>query len=70
MASTHKRSHVTCRDQHAHLLVDRLHFDPQGEDGGQGTLLVSGYVRSKAISVNSLVHIPGLGDFQMSQVRA
>ncbi len=33
-----------------------------------GTLKVSGYVRGRALSVNQLVHIPGVGDFQMSQV--
>ena len=31
---------------------------------------MSGYLRGRAISVNGLVHIPGLGDFQMAQVRA
>ena len=34
-----------------------------------GTFKVSGYVRGRALTVNSLVHIPGLGDFQMAQVR-
>ena len=33
-----------------------------------GTLKVSGFVRGCALSVNSLVHLPGLGDFQMQQI--
>ena len=33
-----------------------------------GTLKVSGYVRGPALSVNSLVHLPGFGDFQMAQI--
>ena len=33
-----------------------------------GTLKVSGYVRSRALSVNKLVHITGVGDFQLLQV--
>ena len=33
-----------------------------------GTLEVSGYVRGRPLSVNGLLHIPGLGDFQMTQV--
>lgn len=34
-----------------------------------GTLKVSGYIRGRPLSVNSLVHIPGLGDYQMAQVQ-
>ena len=33
-----------------------------------GVLKVSGYVRGKPLSVNSLVHIPGVGNCQMAQV--
>lgn len=33
-----------------------------------GTLKVSGYVRSRALSVNKLVHVTGVGDFQLLQV--
>ena len=29
---------------------------------------VSGYVKGRALSANQLVHIPGFGNFQMSQV--
>ena len=32
-------------------------------------LKVSGYVRGRALSVNQLIHITGIGDFKMSQVR-
>lgn len=35
-----------------------------------GTLKVTGYLRGAPLSVNSLIHIPGLGDFQMSQIDA
>lgn len=35
-----------------------------------GTLKVSGYLRCQNLSVNSLVHIPGWGDFQMLQIDA
>ena len=33
-----------------------------------GTLKVSGFVRGTSLSVNSLVHLPGLGDFQLEQI--
>ena len=35
-----------------------------------GTLKLSGYVRGQALNVNSLVHLPGRGDFQMKQIDA
>ncbi|GBG88337.1 hypothetical protein CBR_g46902 [Chara braunii] len=49
---------------------------PGGEqrEGGGGTetstcrLFVSGYLRGRAISVNQLVHVSGLGDFQMEKI--
>ena len=58
---------VLCRDQHPHLLVERHEYqaDPTGQ---AGVLKVSGYVRKRPLSVNGLLHFPGVGDFQMSQV--
>lgn len=35
-----------------------------------GTLKVTGFLRGTSLSVNNLIHIPGLGDFQMSQIDA
>lgn len=35
-----------------------------------GTLKITGYLRGTTLSVNQLIHIPGLGDFQMSQIDA
>ena len=32
-------------------------------------LEVTGYVRGKDISVNRLVHVPGLGDYQLSSIQ-
>lgn len=29
---------------------------------------VSGFLRAQTLSVNSLIHIPGWGDFQMEQI--
>lgn len=29
---------------------------------------VSGFLKGQALSVNSLIHIPGWGDFQMEQI--
>lgn len=72
---THKRRKVLCRDRHSHLLVEKTGFSLdhtpslQGEGtGDQGTLLLTGYVRTRPLSVNSLLHMPGLGTFHMLQV--
>ena len=32
-----------------------------------GTLQLTGYLRGQTLSVNRLVHLPGWGDFQLSQ---
>lgn len=36
--------------------------------GSLGTLKVTGYLRGISLSANQLIHIPGLGDFQLSQI--
>lgn len=38
--------------------------------GSLGTLKITGYLRGTTLSVNQLIHISGLGDFQMSQIDA
>lgn len=35
-----------------------------------GTLKLTGYLRGQTLSVNSLVHIPGWGEYQMCQIDA
>lgn len=32
--------------------------------------MVTGYLQGSPLSVNSLIHIPGFGDFQMSHIEA
>jgi pre-rRNA-processing protein TSR1 len=45
-----------------------LTYFPYCSQGSKGTLKVMGYVRGQPLCVNSLVHIPGWGDFQMSRI--
>ncbi|CAI8042579.1 Pre-rRNA-processing protein TSR1 homolog [Geodia barretti] len=68
--SNQKRRAVVCRDMHPHLLAESTQFIPSKENEEVGTLEVSGYVRGRPLSVNGLLHIPGLGDFQMTQITA
>jgi pre-rRNA-processing protein TSR1 len=51
-------------------LNDLLKYLSYCSQGSVGTLKVMGYVRGQPLCVNSLVHIPGWGDFQMSRIDA
>lgn len=68
--TTQKQRHLAFRDRRAYLLADAVGFVPGSDSALVGTLKVSGYVRGRSLNVNSLVHIVGHGDFQMSQVDA
>jgi pre-rRNA-processing protein TSR1 len=65
--SNQKRRSVACRDRHPHLLAETSRFHC-AENEEVGTLEVSGYVRGRPLPVNGLLHIPGLGDFQLSKI--
>ncbi|NXF94118.1 TSR1 protein, partial [Eubucco bourcierii] len=68
--ATQKQRHLVFRDRCPHLLAYAAEFVPSQESDLVGTLKVSGFVRGQTLSVNSLVHIVGHGDFQISQVDA
>lgn len=58
------------RDKRPHLFAEQLQFEAanDGTNGDFGTLKVTGYLRGTSLDVNQLVHLPGLGDFQMSRI--
>ncbi|ELU03121.1 hypothetical protein CAPTEDRAFT_173748 [Capitella teleta] len=59
------------REKRPHLMADSVSFElNDDENSTTGTLKLSGYLRSQALSVNGLVHLPGWGDFQMAQIDA
>ncbi|CAB0005855.1 unnamed protein product [Nesidiocoris tenuis] len=64
--SQEKQKPVLWRDNRPHLLAESTHFIET--DVGVGRLRVTGYLRGAVLNVNSLVHIPGWGDFQMSKI--
>ncbi|VEN52810.1 unnamed protein product, partial [Callosobruchus maculatus] len=64
-----KRKSVLYRDRRPHLIAESVEYVPDNE-GTLGTLKVTGYLRGTTLSVNQLVHIPGLGDHQMVQIDA
>lgn len=63
-----KKNTLHNKDNRPHLHADAVEFVPNTTDVALGTLKVTGFLRGKSLSVNGLVHVPGLGDFQMSQI--
>ena len=70
--SMQKRKSNSLRDNRPYILAEN--FELEGEEA-TGTLKVTGYVRGgngtnlvPRLSVNKLVHIPGWGSYQLSQV--
>uniref|UniRef100_A0A182QZG5 Pre-rRNA-processing protein TSR1 homolog n=1 Tax=Anopheles farauti TaxID=69004 RepID=A0A182QZG5_9DIPT len=67
-----KRKIMHNRSNRPHLLGERVEYvagsvaSPDGR--AMGTLKVTGFLRGVPLSVNQLVHIPGLGDFQMDAI--
>lgn len=49
------------------MLAEEVEYIPDTE-GDSGTLKVSGYLKGMPLNVNGLIHITGLGDFQMSRI--
>ncbi|XP_012277899.1 pre-rRNA-processing protein TSR1 homolog [Orussus abietinus] len=70
-AGSQKQRNVAYRNKRAHLLAEQIKYTCNSDaENYVGTLEVSGYLRGIPLSVNGLVHVPGLGDFQMSQIDA
>ncbi|XP_054012596.1 pre-rRNA-processing protein TSR1 homolog [Hylaeus anthracinus] len=65
-----KQRTISYKNKRAHLLAEEVKFKCNKDCTELGTLMVSGYLREVPLSVNGLIHIPGFGDFQMSQIDA
>ncbi|KOB72070.1 Ribosome biogenesis protein tsr1 (20S rrna accumulation protein 1) [Operophtera brumata] len=61
-----KRNVIHHREKRPYMLAEEVEYVPESD--GKGTLKVSGYLRGMPLNVNGLVHITGLGDFQMSRI--
>ncbi|CAB4256159.1 similar to Saccharomyces cerevisiae YDL060W TSR1 Protein required for processing of 20S pre-rRNA in the cytoplasm [Maudiozyma barnettii] len=57
---------VTWRDQRGYLVADSIDFQPGTDENGD--LVISGTVRGVGFDANRLIHIPDLGDFQLSGI--
>lgn len=51
-----------------HNRMNRPHLYGEKVEYAEGSLKVTGFLRGVGLDVNQLVHIPGLGDFQLDQI--
>ncbi|KAF8089094.1 hypothetical protein N665_0518s0020 [Sinapis alba] len=56
------------RSQRPYVVAEKVGMQGADESSGKCTLLLSGYLRARKLSVNQLVHVSGIGDFQLSEV--
>jgi len=58
-----KRKVTSRKGKRAHLLGEKIEYNRESE-----SLAVTGYIRGDVLSADRLVHIPGMGDFQVDRV--
>ncbi|KAG2328380.1 hypothetical protein Bca52824_011108 [Brassica carinata] len=56
------------RSQRPYVVAQKVGMLEDDKSPGKCTLLLSGYLRARKLSVNQLVHVSGVGDFQLSKV--
>ncbi|XP_038210900.1 pre-rRNA-processing protein TSR1 homolog [Zerene cesonia] len=62
-----KRNIIHHREKRPYMLAEEEDYIKDAE-GETGTLKLTGYLRGMPLNVNGLIHITGLGDFQMSRI--
>lgn len=63
-----KKKTLHNKDNRPHLFAENVEYVENASDARAGVLKVTGHLRGISLDVNSLIHIPNLGDFQMSQI--
>ncbi|KAF8116583.1 hypothetical protein N665_0016s0014 [Sinapis alba] len=56
------------RSQRPYVVAEKVGMLVADESSGKCILLLYGYLRARKLSVNQLVHVSGVGDFQLSEV--
>ncbi|CAH2036277.1 unnamed protein product [Thlaspi arvense] len=56
------------RSERPYVVAQKVGMLVDDESSGKCTLLLSGHLRARKLSVNQLVHVSGVGDFQLSKV--
>lgn len=65
---TQKKNKLYNKENRPHLFAENVAYVENASNANAGTLQITGHVRGIALDVNGLVHIPNLGDFQISQI--
>lgn len=65
---TQKKNTLHNKNNRPHLIAESFEYVENAVDPSAGTLKVTGHLRGIGLDVNNLIHIPNLGDFQMSQI--
>lgn len=58
------------RDRRPYMLVEQFQFHPNPANPEFGTLSLAGYTRGAMMDVNMIVHLTGIGDFQLDSIVA
>lgn len=56
------------RNQRPYLFAHKVDMVADADSTGECTLLISGYLRARSLSINQLVHVSGAGDYQISKI--
>ncbi|XP_024020075.1 pre-rRNA-processing protein TSR1 homolog [Morus notabilis] len=56
------------RSQRSYLMAQKVDAIADSGNSGKCTLLLTGYLRGRSLSVNQLVHVSGAGDYQLSKI--
>jgi len=70
LLANQKQKRIFYRERRPYLLADTVENVGDANEENKGTVKISGYVRGRPLSVNQLVFLPGVGEFQMSQIDA
>lgn len=65
-----KRKVLHNKANRPHLFGEKVEYTAEMGEENVGALKVTGFLRGVPLSVDQLVHIPGFGDFQMSEIHA
>lgn len=63
-----KKKTLHNKDNRPHLIAENIEYVENVADPSASVLKVTGHLRGINLDVHSLIHIPNLGDFQMSQI--
>jgi len=67
LLANQKQKRIFYRERRSYLLADQMENVCEGDDD-KGIVKISGYVRGRPLSVNQLIYLPGVGEFQMKQI--